>query len=191
MESKILIIDDNKEITDPLVSTLKLTLNYDFLIINSDFENIPLNGFSVAIVDLNLVPYEGISSGFRIIEKILSISPATRVIVLTGERVSDAGVKALSLGASSFLTKPVDIPHLIELIKDAVKVYTLKIELIRKNGEGKNLNKGISSHIIGKSSKVLKIIDDIVYAGSNDLPVLITGETGTGKGLVAKTIHTF
>lgn len=140
----------------------------------------------VCVVDLSLDPSEGVESGFRLIQEILDKSPTARVIVLTGHGSIEYGVRALQLGAANFLEKPADLHHLTALINDGIR----QSELRRSYDQLKILKvDSVSNSFVGLSDLIIKVQEDIRYAASNNQSVLITGETGTGKGLSARTIH--
>ena len=140
----------------------------------------------VAVVDLCLDEKQGVESGFNLITDILSNDTTCRIIVLTGHGSVEYGVRAVNTGAANFLEKPADIHHLCALIKDGISQSDLRRAFSKLAIQKTNF---IQSPIIGSSAKTKTLLQEIEYAARNSLPVLISGETGTGKGLVAKTIH--
>ncbi|RME57966.1 MAG: sigma-54-dependent Fis family transcriptional regulator, partial [Candidatus Dadabacteria bacterium] len=141
----------------------------------------------VVILDLCLNEEEGVDSGFRALAEISRLSPTTRVIVLTGHTDVEYGVRAIQQGASSFLHKPPNPFHLKVLIENAV----WQSHLMRKYEELKKQNKvsSLDNLIVGHSLKIQRVKEEISYAASHSQPVLLLGETGTGKGLCAYAIH--
>ena len=141
---------------------------------------------NVVVLDLSLNKEEGVESGFKVLQEILSFDFSVRVIVLTGYDSNEYGVRAILNGASSYLTKPVDYYHLLALIKDGIN----QSNLVRKYKELKESNKSeIENYLLGSSKHNKELIDSIEFATKNDLPVLIIGESGTGKGYCAELIH--
>jgi len=140
-----------------------------------------------AVVDLCLDDKEGVESGFKLIKSLAAVAPFCRVIVLTGHASTAHGIRALNLGAASFLEKPADLNHLLALLQDGVA----QSELRRAYEELKTSKGGdeIGRLIIGCSAKMRALVEEVKYASQTGQPVLITGETGTGKGLCAQTIH--
>jgi len=141
----------------------------------------------VAVIDLSLDKREGVESGFRLIREILAQSSTCRVIVLTGHGSVTHGVRALALGAANFLEKPADAAHLTALINDGITQSMLRRDFQRLNSESPDSS--INSLIIGKSEIAKAVRKEALYAAQNNLPILLTGETGTGKGLCALAIH--
>ncbi|MCL4159913.1 UNVERIFIED_CONTAM: hypothetical protein GTU68_052933, partial [Idotea baltica] len=190
--SSILIIDDDKDANESLLKALSVSgINSNiFLASNEDSTLIQLgkNTIDVVILDLCLVENQGVESGFSLLNKILTKGSTIKVIVLTGHGSNENGVRALNLGASNFLEKPADISHLAALIKDCLR----QSELLRENKRlVENSDKTIEKIIVGKSDLIKKLRADVLYAASNNQAVFLAGETGTGKGLCAQTIHNF
>jgi DNA-binding NtrC family response regulator len=142
--------------------------------------------FHVAVIDLTLDVREGPEGGFRLLGQIVRDFPLCRIIVLTGNASLQHGVRALSSGAAHFLEKPADPRHLSALIEDSVRQSNLRREFeALKRNEPKD---GIQL-IIGSSPAAERIRQEVRFAASHAQAVLITGETGTGKGLCARAIH--
>ena len=135
------------------------------------------------VLDLSLDPAVGPDSGLRLLKKLHGHASPPRVLVLTGHDAEEVGVTALQAGAASFLEKPADPDHLLALLKDAVSYTVLRrsfVKLARKrNVPG----------LISRSPAMQEVVEAIRYCGTNRQPVLICGETGAGKGVVAREIH--
>ena len=186
----ILAVDDDEDGVLSLVRTLKLSLpSYSFSACTNESKALQLaSGLkpAVVILDLCLDETSGPQTGFDLLQKLLSLDSTTRIIVLTGYGSVEAGVKCLTLGASNFLDKPPDIPHLSALIKDGVAQANLRRSYAELSTK---LSEPILDTIIGQSVAANQLKDSIRYAASNNQSILITGETGTGKGLCAVAIH--
>lgn len=139
--------------------------------------------FDLAIIDLKMPGMDGL----EVLKGIKKLSPDTMVIMMTAFGSIKNAVEAMRLGASDYITKPISA----EEIKLAVQKVLEKQKLIK---EIKVLRQELEqryslSRIIGKSPKMQEVYDLILTVSQADATVLITGETGTGKELVARTIH--
>lgn len=142
---------------------------------------------SVAVIDLSLDSAIGPDSGLSLIPLLLDNDPSIRILVLTGHNTDEYGIYALQAGAASFLSKPVDIHHLRALVLDAIN-YS---ELQRKNRPEPIARQAIISSLgIQSVAPVMnKVLETAALAATTKQPLLITGETGTGKGVLAHAIH--
>src|SRR5215472_9352973 len=137
----------------------------------------------LVITDLNL---PGIS-GIELLKRIRAEYPATAVIVMTAFGTVQSAVEAMKAGAYDYITKPVHPYELKALVKRSLdhhqlleEVQQLRSALDRKYG---------FEEIIGSSPVLLEALDVAARMAASDATVLISGETGTGKELVAKAIH--
>lgn len=141
----------------------------------------------VCVVDLTLDEAVGPQSGLQFIQRLLQEDSIARILVLTGHGAESYGVQALRCGAGSYLEKPVSVEHLFALICDGAEFIRLKRE-----NERLERQQCSTSHLGGlqsASEKMQHVLHSTSFAASNRQPVLITGETGTGKGVIAKVIH--
>lgn len=136
--------------------------------------------FDLIVTDLKMSPITGIDVLRYVKEK----SPQTEVIIMTAYGTVDSAVTAMKMGAFDYISKPFKNEELLHRIRKSIEHSKTMRELneIRKKPEKK-------FPIIGKSKAITEIISLIEKIAKIDLPVLITGETGTGKNLVAKTIY--
>lgn len=184
---KILVIDDD----EPIRTQMKWALiqDYDLFLAKDGSEALQLikkEAPALVTLDLGLPPTpEDTVEGIRVLEQILEIEPSTKVIVVTGNPDKSAALKAISLGAHDFFTKPIDLSELKAILKRACYVHSLEKEC-------QSLQKQIHqqfSDMIGSSGRMQEIFSTIKKVSTTDVPVLITGESGTGKELVARAIH--
>lgn len=139
------------------------------------------NNFDVVITDLKMQPVDGM----ELLKFIKKKYPETYVIIMTAFGTVKNAVQAMKEGAFDYLVKPFSL--------DELEISLKKIEdKIKLEWENKNLREGIArkyGEIIGKSEKINEIKELIIKVAPMDTTVLITGETGTGKELVARKIH--
>ncbi len=185
MKFKILIIDDEKNIREGLAAGLEMD-GYNTVVAENGekgLEYVNKGDIDLVITDLRM---PGIS-GEEVLQKITSEIPGLPVIVLTGHGSIDSAVSAMHSGAYDFLTKPLNLEHLSLVVKRALKNRELQIQ-------NKQLQEEISKSkpfesIIGKSAEMQKIYQMIQKVAGSKASVLITGESGVGKELVAHAIH--
>jgi DNA-binding NtrC family response regulator len=181
----ILIIDDEKNIREGLAEYLTGD-GYRTHVAGDGVEAMKIiesGDIDLVITDLRMPRL----SGKEVLAKVVSHYPGLPVIVLTGHGTIEDAVAAMRGGAFDFLTKPVNIDHLSLLVKRALESR----ELARKNRELEaevEVQRGTSS-IIGSSEAMKKVFDLVRKVAPTKASVLITGESGVGKELVADAIH--
>ncbi len=142
------------------------------------------HGPEVTILDLGLPPLESTTTvGLKVLQKIIRIEPATKVLVVTGHSERVNALKAIELGASDFFTKPVDLDGIRNTIKRAF--YTTGLQRENKARSGKLKVEGM----IGESAPMRVLLNELRKVAAVDVPVLLLGKTGTGKELAARAIH--
>lgn len=125
-------------------------------------------------------------NGINILEKIKKIYPDIDVIIISGHGTIDMAVKATKLGAFDFITKPLKTDYILQTINKIKYVSTLKNENVML--KYKNF---MTDEFIGESDQIKKIKELIKIVGKSDSKVVIYGENGTGKELVARLIHIY
>lgn len=190
MKRSLLLVDDDKEALSSLARALAPQgLDADIYTAFDADGAIALqrkHSPSVGVIDLSLNEREGVESGFNLLRTLLSNDVAMRVIVLTGHSSTEFGVRAITMGAASFLEKPADIKHLAALLQDGYKQSELRRAYVAATSGADDI---LERMVIGKSDAIKKVRESIRYAASNNLSVFVNGETGTGKGLAAHAIH--
>jgi DNA-binding NtrC family response regulator len=185
MRFTLLIADDEKNIREGLAEALEAD-GYRALVAADGEEAMRLvdsGEIDLVITDLRMPKI----SGTELLVKIASRYPGLPVIVLTGHGTIEDAVSAMRGGAFDFLTKPVNLDHLSILVKRALETR----EMARKNRE---LEAEVdaqrrTSSIIGKSAEMKKVFDVIRRVAPTRASVLVTGDSGVGKELVADAIH--
>jgi len=180
--ARILIVDDEIKMARLLEITLK-NEGYQVEKAYSSHEalkKIKSKSYDVVVTDLKMPGMDGIEL-LRIVKKNY---PSTQVIMITAFGTIQSAVKAMKEGAFHYLTKPLNLEELKEVLKGALKVKKLEEEniLLRQEilGEGE---------IIGKSKAIKEVMELARKVAPEDTTVLLQGETGTGKELVARAIH--
>jgi two-component system NtrC family response regulator len=141
----------------------------------------------VVLQDLGLPPdAEGVEEGMATLKEILSLAPATKVIVVTGNHDRDNAVRAVSLGAYDFYQKPVDTDVLRLIVSRAYHIYALE----QQNRQLKEAQFDAPFEgLIATDDAMRAVCRMIEKVAPTDVSVLILGESGTGKELVARAIH--
>ncbi|WP_045211128.1 sigma-54-dependent transcriptional regulator [Desulfonatronovibrio magnus] len=187
----IYILDDEKSLLDSLFITLRSHGFEDIHVFNhgQDILNL-LPGLQCRILLLDLFMPE--VSGEEILEQISRQCPEVQVIVITGVNETDTAVRCMKKGAFDYLTKPVDSHRLTTTVRRALHHSVIvRQNLLLKNKllTGDLENPDHFADIITSDSKMKSLFSYIeVIAPASD-PVLITGETGTGKDLMARALH--
>lgn len=136
--------------------------------------------FDIMVLDINLPD----GSGIDFIGTARASDPCIPIIVITGEGDIPLAVEAMQRGADNFLTKPVDNAALAVFMRKTIEIGVLK----QQQSARKRLEKK-DEFFVGENRVMQEMHDMALKAAASDIPVLITGETGTGKGMLAKWIH--
>tara|TARA_Y100000768_G_scaffold388015_1_gene381498 strand:+ start:7594 stop:8958 length:1365 start_codon:yes stop_codon:yes gene_type:complete len=140
--------------------------------------------FSTIICDLVMPKL----SGYEFIQEAHSFGSEIPIIIITGNESIETAINCLEAGAYDYVTKPINIKELSILISRAIKIYQTKIEYEKLKMKFSEIDSSYFN-FIGKNKKILEIFNIVKKVGSTDAGVLILGETGTGKELIAKAIH--
>lgn len=184
MKFTILVIDDEENIRNGLAANFEME-DYNVKTAANGKEGIALidkGDIDLVITDLRM---DGIS-GEEVVHHVTTETPGIPVIVLTGHGSIDSAVKAMRDGAYDFLTKPLNLDQLNMIVKRALESRELSLQhTILKNQVEQSHNK----MMIGNSQQMKKLYELIKKVAPSKASVLITGETGVGKELVAREIH--
>ena len=182
---EILLVEDDEIFSETLKDTLE-DEGYIVTVVNNGKNAIELinkKDFSIIITDINLPG----KSGFEILKTAKEKNKLTKVFLITGYGTIEKAVDAMKMGAEDFIAKPFDIEKLLIKIKRVID-YKQKEELLEKFYKIYNDETSFCG-IIGNSPKIKKVFQLIEAAAKSDANVLIIGETGTGKELIANAIQ--
>ncbi len=187
----VAIVDDEKEALYSYSLILQQAGVKDIILIQ-DSRELPIilkeRTFSILLLDLSM-PY---ISGFDLLKYLSVEYPEIPVIIITAIKDIETAVECMRIGACDYLVKPIEKNKLISSIKKALKMNRLKEEIIglkHRLIEDKLEQEDVFSGIITVNQKMRGIFKYIEVISKTDQPVLITGETGTGKELIARAIH--
>ena len=181
----ILTIDDEENIRNGLADNFELE-GYEVKQAANGTDGLALiaqGGIDLVITDLRM---DGIS-GSEVVKKVTSEHPGIPIIVLTGHGSIDDATAALKAGAFDFLTKPLDLDHLNKIVKNALQGKILAEQ--NRELQAKLLKSQSPDEMIGKSESLNRVRQMISKAAPTRASVLITGESGVGKELVAHAVH--
>ena len=191
----ILIVDDDEDI----LTASRLLLRREFASIStcSDPQEIPKllvdHDFDVILLDMNFGPGESSGKeGLIWLEKILQIDPQLVVVMITAHGSLNTAVEAMKRGATDFIAKPWQNEKVVATVSTAVQLRRSRKETQTLRQTNKVLLKQTATadrQIIGESAEAKKVMDVVGRAGPTDANVLILGENGTGKELIARELH--
>lgn len=182
---RVLIVDDDEAHAQAVAESLS-RVGGDCTVASTGQRGIALiesENFDVVVTDLRMDDVDGLA----ILRKTKEELPDAEVILLTGHASVQSALAAGQHGAHTYLTKPLDISEL----RNAVDKAAMRVRLIRNNAD---LNRRLDEKfgfegVIGNSPQMRKIIETLKLVAPTDSTVLITGENGTGKELVARALH--
>jgi len=192
---RILIIDDNEDLL--FAAKMLLKKHAKEVMIEKDPRRIPFlvnnNSYDVILLDMNF--REDTTSGkegFHWLKEIKKIDPSSVVILITAFGDVEMAVQALKEGATDFILKPWQNEKLIATLSSAVRLKESYKEVEKLNTKQKQLQSDMKkpySEIIGQSASMKNIFSIIDKVAQTDANILILGENGTGKELIARAIH--
>jgi DNA-binding NtrC family response regulator len=193
--AKILIVDDNKS----ALSALRIFLQFEFDTVetltnpNSIPQKLNECNFDVVLLDMNFtVGVNTGTEGLFWLQEIKKISPDTEVVSITAYGDVELAVKALKLGATDFVLKPWENEKLLATIKSACRHRRSQQKISELKSRESSLKRELNpeeSIIVGESVQIRAVQRLIAKVAGTDANILITGENGTGKELVAREIH--
>jgi len=178
----ILVIDDEREICE----SIKMILEYEDYFVDhttdsyKGLQKIEYGNYNALLLDIQMPG----KNGFEILNWLHEKEIDMKVIMISAHASVENAVKSTKLGAFDFIEKPIDRDKLLVSVRNAVE----QSNLIKEN---KKLKKELltSETIIGKSAAIKSILETVTKVAKTDARILITGENGTGKELIAQELH--
>src|SRR2546427_9167738 len=181
---RVLVVDDDPHTRSLLSIALQ---SQAFEVIPAEdagaaLEQVRSEAPEIVILDLRLPGLDGMEA----LRKLKEIAPELPVVILTGYGDVPSAVEAMRLGAYDFLTKPVEPAKILVVVRRALKHQALGTELkeLRRLGQRDALR-----WLMGRGQEIQQVIQQIKQVADSNFTILIQGETGTGKELVARSIH--
>jgi two-component system nitrogen regulation response regulator GlnG len=180
---KLLVVDDEPN----LVYSIEKTCRSDTLDVigaqtgRQAIELVKHAQPDVVILDVRLADM----SGLEVFDRIREIDPRLPVIIVTAHAATETAIEAMKRGAYEYLLKPIDVPHLRELVQSALDLSRFRhVPTVFDEGETTDE----AERIVGRSAAMQEVYKAIGRVSPSDVTVLITGESGTGKELVARAL---
>lgn len=194
-QGKILIVDDNEDLLK--AARMHLKRHFAQVDIEKNPEAIPAlmsnEDYDVILLDMNFTKdVSSGSEGYYWLEKILGIDPSAVVVLITAYGDIQMAVKAIKAGATDFVLKPWENEKLLATLYSAMRLRESRDVIENLKIKNQEINQALNdrySEIIGQSPAMQKIFQTIDRVARTDANVLILGENGTGKELIARAIH--
>ena len=195
IDAKILIVDDDQDVL--LAAKLFLKQHIQIVHTEKNPENIPdlirNENYDLILLDMNFSPdATSGKEGFHWMNKILEIDPTAIVILITGYGDIELAVQGIKEGSTNFLLKPWENKKLLATITTTLELRKSKVELEDLRTKQKILiadQNQAYSNLIGQSPAMEKVLTTVQKVANTDANVLILGENGTGKELIARAVH--
>jgi DNA-binding NtrC family response regulator len=189
---RILVADDQPDVLEALRLLLKAE-GYQIETVKSPsavIKAVEARDFSLVLVDLNYArDTTSGQEGLDLLKKIQTIDSSLPVVVMTAWASVDVAVEAMRRGAKDFVTKPWENPRLVAIVRNQIELGHAVRAYRRLEQENQLLRGKGGPALIAQSPAMRPVLDIIARVGPSDANVLLTGENGTGKGLIAQALH--
>jgi len=183
LKGTLLIVDDNRKVYESLARNFQHFAYTTHYASNSEEAVRTLLSTRVDAVLLDIML--GRESGVDTLRSIEESAPSIPVIMITGYASIESAIETMKLGAFDYVKKPLDFEHLLKVVQNAVEISRLKEE----NDQLKERLLDLSPKLAMRSTQMTEVVQTAAKLAKVDLPVLIAGENGTGKEIVADYIH--
>lgn len=184
MEDRILVVDDNADVREILFQKLKHE-GYEVLAVGTAEEALSRVGaFDPAIIvtDIRMPGMGGIS----LIERVRASVEDVDFIVITGHEDMESTIQAMKAGAAEYLVKPVDLDHLEKVVEQCLRDQVRNREAEEERESGEKEERPV---VVGSDPRMIEIYKMIGVLSRNRATVLVRGETGSGKEMIARAVH--
>lgn len=189
---RILLADDQPDVLEALRLLLKCE-GYQIETVKSPaavIKAVEAHDFAMALIDLNYArDTTSGQEGLDLLNKLQTIDSSLPIVVMTAWASVDLAVEAMRRGARDFVTKPWDNPRLLAIVKNQIELGSAVRAYRRLEQENRLLRGKGGPTLIAESPAMRPTLEIIARVGPSDANVLITGENGTGKGVVAQALH--
>lgn len=188
-KTRVLVIEDDPSLCRILASFLRQE-SYQVTSCNTApeaLEHLKAESFHLLLLDLSLPPSNRVSEGLALMEHCLRSARQTKIIIISGEGTVDTAMACIRQGAEDYLVKPIDLGKLSVIFERTLQRQ--KLEQWMETVRCERIEKASLGRLLGQSFLMQRVYAKVRHAAKRDANVLILGESGTGKGLVAETIH--
>lgn len=187
-KASLLIVEDDRE----TLKQLEWAFSKFYKVFKADNQKRAIEIFEqerpkVVLLDISLSADSEEKEGLTVLEKILSINPITKVIMVTGHDEDKTAIKAIRLGAADYYLKPIKPSELRAMVERCFHLVNIEMKSIANSR--KKLEENRSGSIVGSCPELKNVFNFIDSVAKTNTTVLILGESGTGKELVAEAIH--
>ncbi len=194
-QGRVLVVDDDSDV----LQAARLFLKHHVASVETEKDPNSIstllrnNSYDLILLDMNFT--DDVSSGeegFFWLDKILELDPSIAVILITAYGDVDKAVRAVKAGATDFVLKPWQNEKLLATVSSALKLTNSRRQVAALKQQQKQLSNDIDHHyrdIIGRSSAMMEVFQTIEKVAATDANILILGENGTGKEMIARAIH--
>lgn len=194
-QGKLLIADDSKSVLNALQMFLQFEFEKVTTLANPNrlLHELEQADYDVVLLDMNYTAGQNSGNeGIYWLHQIKEKFPSVEVVMLTAYGDVELAVKALKEGASDFILKPWDNEKLLATLKASLRMRKSVLELSEMKSKEKALKRELNrneGYVIGSSQAMISVMEMVKKVAKTDANILITGENGTGKELIAKEIH--